>query len=84
MWLRPGTKANGYRYYEMVLVYVDDVMAISATPSLTITGIQSVFKLKGDKAAPPDMYLGVTLEKKQNAQGTTCWSMSRTECWCFM
>jgi hypothetical protein len=74
VWLKPGTKANGYKL--VVLVYVDDVMAISATPSQTITGIQAVFKLKGDKAAPPDMYLGVTLEKKQNSQGTSCWSMS--------
>ena len=76
VWIKPGTKANGFQYYEMVLVYVDDVMAISETPSRTIDGIKSVFKLKGDAAAPPDMYLGVTLEKKENAQGTKCWTMS--------
>jgi hypothetical protein len=32
--------------------------------------------LKGDKAGPPGMYLGATLEKKKNAQGTDCWTMS--------
>jgi hypothetical protein len=61
-----------FEYYEMVLVYVDDVMVISEIPSRTIDGIKSVFKLKGDAAGPPDMYLGVTLEKKTNSQGTKC------------
>jgi hypothetical protein len=35
-----------------------------------------VFKLKGDKAAAPDMCLGVTLEKKSNSKGVECWTMS--------
>jgi hypothetical protein len=76
VWIKPGVKPNGYKYYEMVLVYVDDVMVISETPSRTIEGIKSVFKLKGDAAAPPDMCLGVTLEMKTNSQGTKCWTMS--------
>jgi hypothetical protein len=76
VWIKAGVKANGFEYYEMVLVYVDDVMVISEIPSRTIDGIKSVFKLKGDAAGPPDMYLGVTLEKKTNSQGTKCWTMS--------
>jgi hypothetical protein len=60
----------------MVLCYVDDIMVISHVPERTIAGIKGVFKLKGDKAAPPDMYLGVTLEKKRNENGTECWTMS--------
>ncbi len=42
----------------------------------TIEGIASVFKLKGDKASSPDMYLGVSLELKANSAGTKCWSIS--------
>jgi hypothetical protein len=76
VWLKAAVKPCGFEYYEMVLCYVDDVMVISHKPQGTIEGIQSVFKLKGDKAGPPDMYLGVTLEKKKNAQGTDCWTMS--------
>jgi hypothetical protein len=60
----------------MVLCYVDDVMCIGHQPDKTIEGIQKVFKLKNDSATPPDMYLGVTLEKKNNSQGTGCWTMS--------
>ena len=76
MWLKAGVKPDGFKYYEIALCYVDDVMVISHLPSRTISGIQRVFKLKGDGANPPDMYLGVTLEKKPNSQGTPCWSMS--------
>ena len=42
----------------------------------TIDGIKSVFKLKGDKAETPDMYLGATIQNAENADGTTCWTMS--------
>ena len=76
VWLKPAVKPDGFKYYEMVLCYVNDVMVISHVPRKTIEGIQKVFKLKGDKAEPPKMYLGVTLEKKPNAQGTECWTMS--------
>jgi hypothetical protein len=67
VWLRAATKPCSFEYYEMVLCYVDDIMVIGHKPGRTIDGIQAVFKLKGDKAAPPDMYLGVTLEKKPNS-----------------
>jgi hypothetical protein len=76
VWLKAAVKPCGFEYYEIVLCYVDDVMVISHKPQGTIDGIQAVFKLKGGKAGPPDMYLGVTLEKKKNAQGTDCWTMS--------
>jgi hypothetical protein len=76
VWLKAATKPDGFVYYEMVLVYVDDVMAIGHNPGKTIEGIASVFKLKGGKAEPPDMYLGVSLELKTNSVGTKCWSIS--------
>jgi hypothetical protein len=72
VWLKAAVKPCGFEHYKMVLCYVDDVMVISHKPQGTIDGTQSVFKLKGDKAGPPDMHLGVALEKKKNAQGTDC------------
>ena len=44
----------------MVLCYVDDVLAISDMPMITMDGIRNVFKLKDDKAEVPDVYLGST------------------------
>ena len=59
----------------MVLYYVDSVLSISATPMKTIEGIKAVFKLKGDKAEVPDMYLGASIQKVKTADGTECWMM---------
>ena len=54
----------------MVLCYVDNVLEILETQMKTIEGIKSVFKLKGDKAEVPDMYLGALIQKVETADGT--------------
>ena len=58
----------------MVLYYVDDVLAISATPMKTVEGIKSVFKLKGDKSEVHYMYLGALIQKVETSDGTECWT----------
>ena len=45
----------------------------------TIEGIKTVFKLKGDKAEVPDMYLGSLMHKVETVYGTECWMMSADE-----
>ena len=60
----------------MVLCYVENVLAISATSMKTIEGIKAVFKLKGDKAEVPDMYLRASIQKVETVYGTECWVMS--------
>ena len=60
----------------MVLIYVDNVIAISHTPGNVIEGIQAVFKLKGDKAEVPEMYLGGGVKQVENSLGTKCWTLS--------
>ena len=47
----------------MVLWCVDDVLGILATPMKTIEVIKAVFKLKGEKADVPDMYIGASMQK---------------------
>ena len=39
-------------------------------------GIQRTFKLKDDKIAEPEDYLGASLEKIMISEGSNCWSMS--------
>jgi hypothetical protein len=75
VWLRPAVKANGFEYYEIVLWYVDDVLCVSDDPLTTFQGLQSTFKLKDDKIARPEMYLGAQLGKI-NVDGQSCWTMS--------
>jgi hypothetical protein len=63
VWLRPARKPGGEKYYECVLCYVDEVLAISTSPHLIMKSIQERFKLKGDKYGPPTSYLGAQLSK---------------------
>ena len=39
VWIRPAIKENGFEYYEMTLVYVDDIMCISHDPRATMMAI---------------------------------------------
>ena len=59
----------------MVLVYVDDIFAISNDPMKTLNGIQEEFKFKNNEVKPPVMYLGAKLEY-QIFNGVKCWTMS--------
>ena len=65
VWLRPAVKNDGEEYYEYVLVYVDDILAISTKATDVMAEIAEKFKFKKDKIAPPDIYLGGKLEEKQ-------------------
>jgi Reverse transcriptase (RNA-dependent DNA polymerase) len=76
VWLRPAFKPNEEKYYEMILCYVDDVLAISESPVEIIRSIQGKFKLKGNKFGPPTDYLGAQLSTTTNANGTECWIQS--------
>ena len=75
VWIRPATKPNGFEYFEMVLVYVDDILCISDKPEATMDGIKATFKLKDDKVEKPDNYLGAQLTQKI-VGGIECWAMS--------
>jgi hypothetical protein len=44
------------------LVYVDDILVISANPNETMKTIEKSFHLK-DGFAPPNRYLGATINK---------------------
>jgi hypothetical protein len=76
VWLRPAHKPGGEKYYEYVLCYVDDLLAISASPEGIMKSVQEKFKLKGDKFGPPSDYLGAQLSTITNANGTKCWAQS--------
>ena len=38
-----------------------------------------MFKLKGDKAEVPAMYLGASIQKVETADGMECWMMSEAK-----
>jgi hypothetical protein len=76
VWLRPAVKSNGFENCELVLCYVDDILAISHDPKkTTLQALTSVFKLKDDKIEEPDMYLGAQLGK-MTVDEVECWTRS--------
>ena len=76
VWIRPAIDSYGFKYYEMILCYVDDVLSLSHKPMAAIEGIKQTFKLKGNKAERPKMYLGCTLGTKKTNSGSMCWTLS--------
>ena len=74
--MRSAVKSDKFEYYEYVLCYVDDILSISHDPMRTMVGIKDTFKLKDDKIAEPDIYLGAELSKLDNVDGDTCWTTS--------
>ena len=68
--MRIDIKLNGFQYYEYVLCYVDDILSISDKPLDTMYGLRNRFKMKGDKVAEPEDYLGAQLPKMHENGGT--------------
>jgi hypothetical protein len=75
IWIQPGVKPDGFKYYKMLLVYVDYVQCISHDPTASMKGIQGTFKLKGDKIKVPTHYLGAQISQK-TIGSISCWTMS--------
>ena len=66
VWMCPATKADGTKYYEYVLLYVDDILAMSEKPEEIMQSLMNDFTFKGgtDGVIPPTDYLGAKLEWK--------------------
>jgi hypothetical protein len=39
VWMRAATKINGFKYYEYVLLYVDDILALGEHPEKVMTAL---------------------------------------------
>ena len=75
VWRQPAVKEDGFEYYEYVLCYVDDILAISHKAKDALKAVQAIFKLKDDKIEPQDMYLGATLSVMED-DGVQGWCMT--------
>ena len=75
VWMREATKSDGGEYYKYILVYVDELIAISSNVRSFILEVTEKFKLKKDKIEPPEIYLGGRISKK-SLKGKEIWDMS--------
>jgi hypothetical protein len=63
VWMRPATKPDGFKYWEYVLVYSDDILVVSHDPKRTMDFLESKYTLKNGTVAEPTTYLGAEVKK---------------------
>ena len=65
VWLRPAVRPDGTKYYEYILIYVDDIMEISVNATKILKSLEGNTVLyKNNNIASPDIYLGSKLQEK--------------------
>ena len=75
---RSGVRKGGNMYYELLLVYVDDILVVSHKPQETMDRIGEAYDLKGS-VRRPDRYLGANIERRQTKDGRVVWAISRRD-----
>ncbi|KAI2499224.1 Reverse transcriptase (RNA-dependent DNA polymerase) [Fragilaria crotonensis] len=79
---RANAKPDGFKYYEYILVYVDDVLIISHDTDSHLKRIQASYDLNPDSIGPPTRYLGADvrrLTRPGDTSGREYWSLSAPE-----
>ena len=77
VWLRASINSKNKRYYEYVLVYVDDILVTSHDPKKVMDGIGSVYRLK-EEPSIQNIYLGSNIKEWRypNSVNVRCCGMS--------
>ena len=70
VWIREAVRDDGHEYYEMLFVYVDDILALSHKAKEAIEEITKFYKAKDNSIKPPEIYLGADVSKTSNARWT--------------
>ena len=76
LFFKPQVKGDGIKYYEYLLVYVDDILCISHDTAAMMDELAAQYCLKDDSVGPPERYLGADTKITQAISGLECWAMS--------
>ena len=76
VWIRPAVRDDGFEYYEMLFVYVDDILALSHKAKALIQAIGEYYRIKPGSDHEPELYLGTNIEKVQKKNGVEIWASS--------
>jgi hypothetical protein len=76
VWMQKAVRNNGHKYYKMLFVYVDDILALSHKAEDAIKAITTFMKAKEGSIKPPDIYLGANVSKMQLPDGREVWTTS--------
>ena len=78
VYLRAVTKLDGTRYYEMVFIYIDNVLVLLNQGKEILNVLDQHYLLKPDSIGPPKLYLGNQVETFDIEGDTSkrCWALS--------
>ena len=80
VWMRPAEKSDGSPYYEYVLLYVDEALAIGERAEKILREeIGRYFELKEESVGPPSLYLGARVRKVVLENGAEAWAFSSSQ-----
>ena len=75
LYFRPANKPDGTPIYEYILVYVDDILAISHDTAPIMDDFSKLYRLKPDSVGPPDCYLRADIGEQYTGAGVECWAV---------
>ena len=73
---RKAKRESGEEYYELILVYVDDILLVSEKPQPVLDEIDSHYKIKAGSTGEPSVYLGAQIYKHSLPDGRWAWGMT--------
>ena len=77
LWFRAKTRpSDNLRYYEYVLLYVDDCLCVSHDATAALQELDRYFPMKKGSIGDPDIYLGAKLRLHQLNNRVQAWTMS--------
>ena len=80
VWMRPNKKSDGSKYWEYVLLYVDDTLCVSHQAEHTIRNdLGKYFELKKQSVGPPKIYLGGHCRKVTLDTGVEAWGFGSSQ-----
>ena len=65
VWMKPNTRPDGFKYWEYVLCYVDDILVVSHEPQKVMDYLSTRYTLKAGSVKPPTEYLGAQILQYQ-------------------
>jgi hypothetical protein len=79
LWWKTNTRDDGFEYYEYVLLYVDDVLAISHKAEEVLQWIDKFFPMRKGSIGPSEIYLGAKMSKVILPKDAVAWAMSASK-----
>jgi hypothetical protein len=80
VWFRPSINSKGIEYYEYVLLYTDDILAIGENPERFIREeLDKCFVVKPKSIGKPTQYLGNKVSEVDLDNGRKAWSFSSSQ-----